>query len=76
MKKHGILILAVLILLAVLGIQNAGSVEVHFLVWSGTVSLTLILVVQFIIGAAVGALLTRRPEKGQSKGIVRDVDNE
>ena len=77
MKTRTLLVLAVVVLLAVLGIQNAGQVEVRFLFWTATVSLTLILVGLFISGAAIGAILIRPPGKGVAKkGLVRDVDNE
>ncbi len=77
MNTRTILILAIVVALAALGIQNAGSVEVRFLFWTANVSLTLILLAVFILGAVTGSCLIRKPgASAASKGLVRDVDNE
>lgn len=77
MNPRTLLILVIGIVLAVLGMQNAGQVEVRFLFWSAPVSLTLILLGIFMLGAVAGAFLIRQPGKGAAKkGLVRDVDNE
>jgi uncharacterized integral membrane protein len=77
MRTRAISLLAMALLLAILGIQNAGQVKVFFLFWSGSLSLGLVLLIIFAAGAAVGSLLARHPQKHQIKrGLVRDVDNE
>ncbi len=56
MKTSFWILMIVAVLVVVFSVQNAGSVAFSFFAWQGEVSLAILLIVAFIVGALVGAL--------------------
>lgn len=69
------MVLAVLVV--VFSVQNADPVHIRVLTWQGDISLAILLITTFILGALVGALyygLTMRQKKNSKKdNIARDI---
>jgi uncharacterized integral membrane protein len=67
MKPKIVIGLVVLVLLAVLMIQNAGPVDFHFLFWTVLVSRFIVVPLAFLLGFAFGYLIAKarrsRPAK-------------
>jgi uncharacterized integral membrane protein len=64
MKPKVIVGLIILILLAVIMVQNAGPVDFHFLFWTVLISRFIVVPIAFLFGFAFGYLIAkvRRPE--------------
>jgi uncharacterized integral membrane protein len=64
-RAHGRPALGLLfvVLLVVLASQNAGAVNVKFLVWQANISQALVVVLALLSGAVIGAALARRRQR-------------
>ncbi len=56
MKTSFWILMIVAVLVVVFSVQNASSVPFSFFAWQGELSLAILLIIAFIIGALVGAL--------------------
>ncbi len=56
MKKSFWLLIILAILIVIFSVQNASPVDFTFLIWKGNISLAVLLIITFILGAIIGAM--------------------
>lgn len=77
MKTSFWVLMIVAVMVVVFSVQNASSVAFSFFTWKGEVSLAILLIIAFIIGALVGALYyglaMRKKKTVANKDITGDI---
>ncbi len=73
MKKSFWLLIILAILIVVFSVQNASPVFFTFLAWNGEISLAVLLIITFILGAIVGAIYQMMARKAKNKKMVENV---
>ncbi len=74
MKMKALVISLLCVLVAIVSLQNAQEVKLNFLVWDFSISRILLILITFVLGLAVGVLVSmKRPGK---KPATVDVEQE
>lgn len=74
MKKSLLLLVGLVVFITIFSVQNAEKVAIRFVFWNGKVSLAVLMILTFIIGALVGAIyiLYFKRKKAKKKDYVGD----
>ena len=77
MKKSFWILMVLAVLVVVFSVQNAEPVHFSLFVWQGELSLAILLITAFIVGAMVGALYyglaMRQKRNNKKENIARDI---
>lgn len=77
MKKSFWILMVLAVLVVIFSVQNAEAVPFSLFVWKGELSLAILLITTFIIGAIVGALYyglaMREKRNNKHKNIANDI---
>ena len=73
MKTSFWILMIVAVLVVVFSVQNAGTVAFSFFAWKGEMSLAILLIIAFIVGALVGALYYRLAMRKKKNVAHKDI---